>query len=54
MFGKDCPAAQHLYNGICEDNADGKVHPSADDQNRSSRLDCASNEFSCKSAGLIK
>jgi hypothetical protein len=52
--GKDCPATQHLYSGICEDNADGKADPSADNPNRSSRLDCASNEFSCKSEGLIK
>ena len=52
--GKDCPATQHLYSGICEDNADGKAHPSADNPNRSSGLDCASNEFSCKSEGLIK
>ena len=54
MLGKDCPATQHLYNGTCEDNADGKAHPSADNPNRSSRLDCASNEFMCKSEGLIK
>ena len=54
MFGKDCPATQHLYNGTCEDNADGKAHPSADDPTRSSRLDCASNEFFCRSTGKIK
>lgn len=54
MSGKDCPATQHLFNGICEDNADGKAHPSADNPNRSSRLDCASNEFFCRSTGEIK
>ena len=54
MIEKDCPATQHLYNGICEDNADGKAHPSADNPNRSSRLDCARNEFACRSSGEIK
>lgn len=43
MSGKNCPATQHLYNGICED-----THPSAEVPIRSSRLDCTSNEFVCK------
>jgi hypothetical protein len=54
MSGKDCPATHHLYNGMYEENGDGKAHPSAEVPNRSSLLYCASNEFVCKSEGLIK
>jgi hypothetical protein len=48
----DCPAIQHLHSGICVDNADGKAHGSTFNESRSSTLDCASNEFLCKSGGL--
>jgi hypothetical protein len=49
---KDCPAIQHLHSGKCVDNADHKAHGSTFNENRSSTLDCASNEFVCKSEGL--
>ena len=51
---KDCPATQHVHSGICMDNADGLAHGSTFNESRSTTLDCASNEFSCKSAGLMK
>jgi len=49
---KDCPAIQHLHSGLCVDNADHKAHGSTFNASRSPTLDCASNEFVCKSEGL--
>jgi len=48
---KDCPATQHVHSGKCMDNQDGKAHGRTDNASRSSRLDCGSNEFACKSSG---
>jgi hypothetical protein len=49
---KDCPAIQHLHSGVCVNNADNKEHGSTFNKSRSSTLDCASNEFICKSEGI--
>ena len=51
---KDCPATQHVHNNNCMDNADGLAHGRGDNASRSSRLDCASNEFACKASGEMK
>jgi hypothetical protein len=49
---KDCPAIEHIHAGKCIHNADNKEHGSTFNKSRSSTLDCASNEFMCKSEGL--